>query len=95
MVIFISALIFIASVLLIALNSLLVPQNWKTLKVMLETLPEGERRIRFNLRAINEQKLKFKAGVILVHFIGCVSFGFSIAACALVILKKPTIIKVK
>lgn len=76
---------FIAATVLVSLSVLVLNYAWRSLKNTLSTLPEGEQRVRFNLRVLQREIDRDKALIILAHFIGCVCFGFSIAFSAFTI----------
>jgi hypothetical protein len=79
-------LLYTASTVLIGLSLVVLNYAWKALEKMLSTLPEGEQRVRFNLKSIEDEREKFKANIILSHFLGCIAFALTIAACAFTIL---------
>jgi hypothetical protein len=79
-------LLYTASTVLIGLSLVVLNYAWKALEKMLSTLPEGDQRIRLNLKSIEDEREKYKRGIILSHFLGCIAFAFTIAACALTIL---------
>lgn len=71
-------LAFGAATVLIAITLVVLNYAWKTLGNMLSSLPEGQRRVRFNLRNIRDDREKDKAVIIMFHFIGCMSFAVTI-----------------
>ncbi|MDD5311796.1 MAG: hypothetical protein PHO26_02000 [Dehalococcoidia bacterium] len=84
-------LIYTASTVLIGLSLVVLNYAWKALEKMLSSLPEGEQRVRFNLKSIEDEREKFKADIIILHFFGCVAFAITIATCTLTILSVSSI----
>jgi hypothetical protein len=79
-------ILYAASTVLIGLSLAVLNYAWKALEKMLPTLPVGEKRIRFNLKSIKDERAKFKATIIFYHFLGCIVLAFSVATCTLTIL---------
>jgi len=70
---------FGAAGLIITISLVALTIVWKTLREMVASLPDGQRRVIRSIRAIRDEREKDKATFIMSHFIGCMSLGASIA----------------
>ena len=70
---------FAAAMALITISSAVLNSAWKTLRLMVSSLPNDRQRVRWDLRAIEDEREKDKASIIMVQFFGCLCFIASIA----------------
>jgi len=70
----------------ITISLVVLTYSWQTLKEMISSLPEGQRKLQFKLEGIIDQRHKTKAELVIVQCLGCVSFVLSIALALISIL---------
>jgi len=58
---------------IISLALLVLASAWKTLNEMIASLPEGKRKVVFNLKVITDRRYKNKAQLVLLQSFACVS----------------------
>lgn len=76
---------FTISALLLTATIIILNYSWKRLKTLIRTMPEGKRRVRFNLRSITDPVESEKYAYIGIQFSSCVLITISLAGAILAI----------
>lgn len=69
---------FTISALLLTANIILLNYFWKRLKTLIRTMPEGKRRVTFNLRSISDPVESDKYAYIATQFLSCILIIISV-----------------
>lgn len=71
--------ILVVTVPVIIISLILIVPTWRTLAATQDTLPQNHRRMFYNLRNVQNRRVKIKLELMEVLFLGCIFFGLSIA----------------
>ena len=71
-------ILFGATIAIIPIALTVLASSWKTLTDMIASLPEGHRKVIFNLNGIKDRKHQYKAELVMYQCFGCISYILSI-----------------
>lgn len=72
-------LAFTVATILLPISLGILNYAWKSLKRMVFSSSLGNKRIRFNIRQISDERERNKAAIVLIHFMGCLFISTDIA----------------
>ena len=71
-------ILFGAAIAIIPIALTVLSSSWKTLSEMIASLPEGKRKVTFNLRDTTDRQHKNKAELVTYQCFGCISLVLSV-----------------
>ena len=74
---------FTISALLLTATIVFLNFSWKRLNILINTMPEGKRRVRFNLKSISEPVEREKYSYIGAQFLSCIFILLSLVGAVL------------
>jgi hypothetical protein len=77
---------FVVSALLLTATIVLLRYSWKKLKAMMDTMPAGKRRVRFNLRSISDPNEHYKYEYTGAQFTACILLALSLLGALIAVV---------